>query len=64
MPVRLAIFLVTDTNIYPSMTSEYVNEFVLWSLQNAQGIDHEQRAYMPVLHLECDLLMLYMCSLV
>eukprot|EP00802_Teleaulax_amphioxeia_P008452 Tamp_08461.p1 GENE.Tamp_08461~~Tamp_08461.p1 ORF type:complete len:574 (+),score=144.21 Tamp_08461:24-1724(+) len=49
---RLAIFLVTDTNIYPSMSPEYVNEFVLWSLQNAQGINHRRRVYMPVLHLD------------
>lgn len=49
---RLAVFLITDTNVYPSMDTTYVNEFVLWYLQNAQGIDHQARKYAPVLHLD------------
>jgi len=49
---RLAMFLVTDTAVYPSMDVTYVNEFVLWMLQQTQGIDHEERKYTPVLHID------------
>lgn len=49
---RLALFLVTETEEYPQMDKMYVNEFLLYSMQNMQGIDHETREYMPILHLD------------
>ena len=49
---RLALFLVTDTNIYPSMDPKFINEIVLWNLQEQQALDHSRRMYKPILHID------------
>ena len=49
---RLALFLVTDKNVYPSMDTNFVGEIVLWNLQHSQGIDHQERKYRPLLYID------------
>lgn len=49
---RLAIFVVTDELVYPALDQNYMNEIVLWHLQQQNAIDHQQSTYKPLLYID------------